>query len=352
MNKFDKALVFPFQVKLVEYAPDTYPCPECNSICKRHSKGERMPKEINLEVPLFIQVIVGVYKCKAKNCRVKFFRAELPFIFKGAHYTNQAVDKCVTSVVEDMMPLSKVPNRVARDFNLSPSTSTIHRWFLKRGEEINLETEYQPWVVSSFSGVLCIDGVFDKDGCLLLAVDPIASKTLTFHLAQDEDCTSVKTLFKKVKNIAIEPEVVITDGKLLYKEAITSSFKEAKHQLCLFHILKGITRDALKAIHRYRKSLPKRPERTAGRPRKGEVIPADLRKPILKARYLFVTRRKKLNKEQQTIKKLCITHPRLLKIYRFMTDVYNLLDKEVKTSQKIAKEKYKELYAIMVRMRN
>jgi transposase-like protein len=345
MNKFDKALLFPFQVKLVEYAPDTHSCPKCNSICKRHSKGERMPKEINLEVPIFIHIVVGVYECKAKNCKVKFFRAEPPFILKGAHYTNQAVDTCVASVVEDMMPFSKVPNRVGRDFNLSPSISTIHRWYLKRGEEINLETDYQPWVISSFSGVLCVDGVFDKDWCLLLAVDPIASKTLTFHLGQDEDCTSVKTLFKKIKNMAIEPQVVVTDGKPLYKEIIASSFKKAQHQLCLFHLLKGVTRDVLKVIHNYRRSLPKRPKRMPGRLRKGEIIPPDLRKPILKARYLFVTRRKNLNKEQQQIvRKLCTKHPRLSQIYCFMTDIYNLLDKDSKVSQKKLKEKYKELH--------
>lgn len=197
MNKFDEALVFPFQAKLVEYAPDTYPCPKCGSICKRHSKGERMPKEISLDKPLFVQVIVGVYRCKFKNCKVKFFLSELPLSSKGVHYSHQAINKCVLSSTDDMLPFSKVPNRARRDFNLSPSVSTVHRWELKRAEEIDLKTDYEDWVTSSFSGVLCVDGVFDKAGCLLLAVDPIASKTLTFHLAYDEDSFSVDELFKE-----------------------------------------------------------------------------------------------------------------------------------------------------------
>lgn len=144
--------------------------------------------------------------------------------------------------------------------------------------------------------------------------------------------------------MGLDPQVVITDGKPLYREAILSSFKQAKHQLCLFHLMKGTTRDVLKTIHNYRKSLPKRPKRRPGRPRIGETVPSDARKPIAHRRYLFVTREKNLGKkQQQVIKKLCLRHPRLKEIYSFMTDIYSLLGKESKTSQKDSKEKYRKL---------
>src|SRR5690242_4802815 len=34
--------------------------------------------------------------------------------------------------------------------------------------------DYQPWVVANFSGVLCVDEVYQGDLALLLAVDPAA----------------------------------------------------------------------------------------------------------------------------------------------------------------------------------
>jgi hypothetical protein len=34
--------------------------------------------------------------------------------------------------------------------------------------------DYQPWVIANFSGILCVDEVYQGDPALLLAVDPAA----------------------------------------------------------------------------------------------------------------------------------------------------------------------------------
>ena len=39
---------------------------------------------------------------------------------------------------------------------------------------MDFATDYQPWVVESFSGILCVDEVYQGKLALLLAVDPAA----------------------------------------------------------------------------------------------------------------------------------------------------------------------------------
>src|SRR6266508_5313846 len=39
---------------------------------------------------------------------------------------------------------------------------------------VDFTTDYQPWVVANFSGILCVDEVYQGDLALLLAVDPAA----------------------------------------------------------------------------------------------------------------------------------------------------------------------------------
>ena len=47
-------------------------------------------------------------------------------------------------------------------------------WCRAFAEQVDFSTDYQPWVVANFSGILCVDEVYQGDLALLLAVDPAA----------------------------------------------------------------------------------------------------------------------------------------------------------------------------------
>ena len=319
-----------FEVKVVEYAPQTANCPHCGAPSKRHSKRVRHPIDIDLDHPVILECIVGVYKCP-NGCG--FFRIQPPFLSKGAHYTNRAKEKCVVSIRDDQMPISSVPQRVARDFSIYPVKSTIHLWYNQAGKQLDLFQDYEPWVVRTFSGVLCVDEVYDKHLCLLLATDPLNGKTVGFRISQRGTKEEVGKFFAYLKGIGIDPEVVVSDGSPLYPEAIAQYFPQAKHQLCLFHFIRKLTKGLLKAVSEYRKALPGPPKRRRGRPRKGEPQPEvdQSKKLIYQNRYLFVTREENLSEEKKAIlDELCSKHPELALIRSAKESIFDIFDQPTK----------------------
>jgi hypothetical protein len=47
-------------------------------------------------------------------------------------------------------------------------------WCHRYSQGLSLGEAYQQWVLKEFSGVLCVDEVYQNDLALLLAVDPVA----------------------------------------------------------------------------------------------------------------------------------------------------------------------------------
>lgn len=343
---------FSFFVKEIEYAPEWTPCPQCGTESHRDSRAERCPRDINLEHPLFLLVTVGVYQCPNNGCEVNYFRIPLPFAKKGAHYTLRAMSKCIESVRRDHMPFSSVPERAKKDFHISPSRSTVWRWYREEGDNIDLAPGYEGWVGENFSGVLCVDEVYDGDFCLLLATDPLNQMTVAFlleekaHGQKKTQATQeqVGRLFDYIKEMGINPEVIVSDGSPLYPEVIAQKFPGARHQLCRFHIIQDIVREILKAIREYRKGLPSPPKRKRGRPKEGEPPPPpDRGKEIYKHRHLFVTRPDKLEEDKegkQILERLCQEHKFLKTLRSFMEEVFSIFEQ---TTAEEAKQRYNSL---------
>jgi transposase-like protein len=62
------------------------------------------------------------------------------------------------------------------------------------------------------------------------------------------------------------PFVVVIDGSNLYQEALAELWPQARHQLCVFHVLKELHKHVLDAVRRLRRELSRRGRR--GRKRK------------------------------------------------------------------------------------
>lgn len=247
-------------IREVEYTLSMTPCDRCQQPAPFFTTTERTAIDLSLEHPVLLHVTVSVHHCA--ECS-HFFRAQPPFLQRGAIYTNRVVDKAVQSVYRDGMAMRHVPIRMAHDFWVCPSEGSVRRWCRTYGQAFDFATDYQPWVVSEFSGILCVDEVYQDQLALLLAVDPAApdgDRLVGYQLVHgDVNATDIECFLARLKEAGIDPEQVITDGSSLYPTVLAKVWPEAAHQLCLFHETRHVTQATMKAISAIRKSLPQPP---------------------------------------------------------------------------------------------
>jgi transposase len=251
-------------IREVKYILPVTHCDRCQRTVPSYSTAERTAIDLNLEYPVLLHVTVSVHYCAECD---HYFRAQPPFLQRGAIYANRVVDKAVQSVYADGMAMRQVPIRMARDFWVRPSEGSIRRWCRTYGESFDFATDYQPWVVSEFSGILCVDEVYQGQLALLLAADPAApdgDRLVGYQLVHGNvDATDVERFLVRLRDVGIDPDQVITDGSSLYPTVLAKVWPDAAHQLCLFHETRHVTRAAMKAINAIRKSLPQTPPTSA-----------------------------------------------------------------------------------------
>jgi hypothetical protein len=130
----------------------------------------------DLDHPVLLLVTVSVHRCLACS---RYFRLQPPFLRRNAIYTDRVVSKAVYSVYQDGMAVRRVARRLARDFWVKPSEAMIRRLCSDYAEGLDFDGDYQKWVVEEFSGILCVDEVYQDKLALLLAVDPAAPGSAT-----------------------------------------------------------------------------------------------------------------------------------------------------------------------------
>src|SRR5881227_3262127 len=98
-----------------------------------------------------------------------------------------------------------------------------------RGRD-RLAIDYQPWVVANFSGILCVDEVYQGDLALLLAVDPAApdgDRLVGYTLLPktgEVDQSMVKAFVDRLRTVGITPDQVITDDSRLYPSVLGNTW--------------------------------------------------------------------------------------------------------------------------------
>src|SRR3954447_24450972 len=171
------------------------------------------------------------------------------------------------------MAMRRVATRLARDCWVRPSEGMIRQWCKTDAAGLDFTGEYQPWVVREFSGILCVDEVYQDQLALLLAVDPAApqgDRLVGYQLVHGQvDAQEVQAFLARLKLGGIEPAQVITDGSALYPTPLAQIWPLAAHQLCLFHETRAGSA-AVERVHRgVRDALP-------APPRSGPQVPAEV----------------------------------------------------------------------------
>jgi len=131
--------------------------------------------------------------------------------------------------------------------------------------------EYEHLVVASFSGVICVDELYDDKYAVLCARDPLNGQTIAYELCERVNQEEVTKFFRRLKAMGIKAEVAVTDDSALYPKAIKAVWQACKHQLCKFHWTKNIVTEVNRGVRKYREGLPKPAKRAKpGRPKKSE----------------------------------------------------------------------------------
>ena len=248
-------------VRQVRYCPASVVCDRCENEAGYYSTAGRTAIDLDLARPVLLQMTVSVHYCD--RCR-HYMRAQPPFLRRDSIYANEVVRKAVNCVYEDGMAMRRATVRLARDFWVQPSEASIRFWCKQYKAGFDFATQYQPWVVQEFSGVLCVDEVYQDKLALLLAVDPAAAaggdQLVGYKLVHGAvTAADVKDFLVHLKSAGIEPQQVITDASALYPTVLAQVWPQAAHQLCLFHETRRIVQAAMKAVHAVRRSLPKAP---------------------------------------------------------------------------------------------
>ena len=250
----------PCKIYEIRYVLESCKCDQCGQTGPSFSTAHRTAVDLHLDQPVLQHIVVSVHHCE--RCQ-HYFRAQPPFLRPDAIYTNRVVSRAVSAVYEDGLAMRRVPARMGRDFWVQPSEGSVRAWCRAYSANFDFETEYQAWVIGEFSGVLCVDEVYQNQLALLLAVDPAApdgDRLVGYQLIHgDVDAGQMQGFLEHLKIAGIEPEEVITDGSKLYPTALAQIWPQAAHQLCLFHETRHVTKAVMKAINTIRKQLPEPP---------------------------------------------------------------------------------------------
>ncbi len=250
--------------------PKYYPCPQCGQKGKRtHVLTRRVQHVAALYRRSWIVTEVGVYQARCTCCQ--YFQAAIPGVPHRGRYSYEVRNTIANALIRDRMPYGLVISRMQEAYHLSVSLGYVHACFLWAHERIDME-EHWAFVVSNFSGILCIDEVHDSGRTILFATDPLNNFTVSFTLVEKNDQEHMDAFLQTLKDRGVVVVVAITDGSPLYKDSLQSYWKGLEHQLCIFHVIKEVNKlilDGVRAIkNQIKRQGNKGRKKRRGRPSK------------------------------------------------------------------------------------
>jgi hypothetical protein len=239
-------------------------------------------------------------------------------------------------ILDDGMSAERVIASMRRDFFLDLSDGFVYDCLDREARRLDL-ADHRRWVLERFSGTLCVDELHLGRTTLLLATDPLQDLPVAFALVAGDDKGHMRRFLKNLKAWGLLPEVVVTDGSNLYPTILTELWPGARHQLCVFHVLKELHKHVLDAVRRLRRGLSRRGNRGRRR-RPGRRPKARAKRPGLtnkeksafafKHRWLLVKRRDRMSPQERTDLVTMLSYLPELKALRDFVDRLEMLFEE------------------------
>lgn len=327
-------------VRVVRCAALTHPCPTCGKPGRRKRPLHRRIRSLAFRQVAYLDVHYAEYQARC-SCR-KSFRSWPLDVPPKAGYDDLVRQAVLDRILDDGLNVQRTLAAMKRDFFLKLSEGFVYdclRWQLGR---LDLPAHRQ-MVLEKFSGTLCVDELHLGRFTLLLATDPIADLPVGFALVSRNDQDHMRRFLNNLKGQGLQPRVVVTDGSDLYPAVLAELWPGARHQLCVFHILKDINDLILKAVRRLAHAMRRRGncgrKRRRGRPSKKQQAARAAAGPtqkekaglILKHRFLIVKKSSELDKQGwEDLVRMFEYLPELRTLWHFASEVRGLFEKEAR----------------------
>jgi transposase-like protein len=318
----------------VHCAPCKAPCPACGKLGRRKATHNRRVRTIAYKQVVFLDVTYGEYRARCGCCTT--FRTTPPGIEPRALYDNKVRQAVLDRILDDGMSAERVIASMRRDFYLDLSDGFVYDCLDREVRRLDL-ADHRRWVLDHFSGTLCVDELHLGRNTLLLASDPLQDLPVAFALVAGNDKDHMRRFLKNLLNWGLVPEVVVTDGSNLYPAVLAELWPAARHQLCVFHVLKELHKDVLDAVRRLRRSLSRRGNRgrkrkpgrrPKGRARRRGLTNKEKSAFVFKHRWLIVRRRDKMSDQERADLATMLSYLPELKTLREFVDRLGMLFEE------------------------
>jgi hypothetical protein len=339
-------------VSRIRRAPRRAPCPRCGRLGRRKRLLHRRVRTLAYRRVAWLEVTYAEYRARCGCC--KYFRTWPLDVPPKADYDAAVRQAVLDRLLHDRLNVEQTRAAMQRDFLLPLSDGFVYdclRWQLTRLEL----PQHRQVVLQRFSGTLCVDELHLGAYTLLLATDPLADLPVGFALVGANDQEHMGRFLRNLARWGLQPEVVVSDGSNLYPELLATVWPDAKHQLCVFHLLRDVLDKVLDAVRRLRRAQARRGrtgrKRRRGRPNKRQQARRRGQGPtakekaafVWKHRFLVVKRTAKLTEaERKNLAQMLAYLPELRPLCSFSQDLYRLLD-DSKTLR-VARWRYTWLY--------
>jgi hypothetical protein len=326
--------------RVVRCAPKSHPCPRCGQHGRRKRPLHRRIRSLAYRQVAYLDVHYAEYQAR---CRCsKFFRSWPLDVPAKSRYDALVRAAVLDRLLEDGLNVQRTRAALRRDFLLHLSEGFVYDCLRWRVAQLDLPAHRQS-VLARFSGTLCVDELHLGRFTLLLATDPIADLPVGFALVSRNDSAHLRRFLNNLKNWGLEPQVVVSDGSALYPAVLAELWPAARHQLCVFHLLKDINDLILKAVRRLARTLARRGragrKRRRGRPPQGRQASRAAAGPtlrekagfVLKHRFLIVKKTGDLDKRRWAdLVQMFDYLPQLRTLWYFAGEVRGLFAKEAR----------------------
>src|SRR3954447_10418278 len=247
----------------ISCCPRKAPCPTCGKLAPRKDVRHRTVRTLAYKKVVFLDITYGEYRARC-SCRTTF-RTTPPGVEPRALYDNKVRQAVLDRILDDGMSAERVIASMRRVFYLRLSDGFVYDCLDREVKRLDM-ADHRRWVLDRFSGTLCIDELHLGRNTLLLATDPLQDLPVAFALVAANDKDHMRRFLANLKTWGLMPEVAVTDGSNLYPAILAELWPDARHQLCVFHVLKELHKNVLDAVRRLRRGLSRRGNR--GRKRK------------------------------------------------------------------------------------
>src|SRR5260370_4545622 len=258
------------QVRVVRCAPKTHPCPTCGKQGRRKRPLHRRIHSLAYRQVAYLDVHYAEYQARCRCC--KYFRSWPLGVPAKADYDDLVRQAVLDRILLDGLNVERTRSAMKRDFLLKLSEGFVYDCLRWKVAQLDLAA-HRRMVREQFSGTLCVDELHLGRFTLLLATDPIADLPVAFALVGKNDQAHMRRFLHNLKNGGLNPGVVVTDGSTLYPAVLAELWPAARHQLCVFPLLKHLNDLILHRAPRLRApTCPPRPARrqeARGRPGQG-----------------------------------------------------------------------------------